>query len=218
MSARKSYVGVVAVVAAIGCMFTGSVGAHTLIYPLSVTLTGFSPTHGNAGDPVTINGTHLESTKSVEFGTVSVDNFTVDPGGTWVKTVIPAGLPNGPLQITLSVLGINQSIGPFYIGAAGPEPGGKANPTPSPSAGAHAAVAPRITTFSPTAGKAGTKVVISGANFTKASWLKFGGVKARFTVSSANGIVAYVPKHAHSGKISVHTPAGTAVSSKPFKA
>jgi len=220
MSARKSYVGVVAVVAAIGCTFTGSVGARTLIYPLSVTLTGFSPTHGVQGDSITITGTYLDTTKSVEFGSVNADSFTVDPAGNWVKAVIPAGLSNGPLQITLSVLGINQSIGPFYIGPAGPPPP-SAQPSSKPvskgSVGAYIAVAPRISTFSPGTGKVGTKVTINGANFRGVTWLKFGGVNARFTVRSANWIVATVPQHAHSGKITIHTKTGTAVSSLAFK-
>ena len=82
--------------------------------------------------------------------------------------------------------------------------------------GARVATAPRISKFSPTGGKAGTKVTINGANLSGATWLKFGGVRAKFTVSSANWIIAIVPKDAHSGKITIHTKGGTAVSTQRF--
>lgn len=215
MSARNSYVGVVAAFAAIGCIFASSIGARTLDYPLAVMLTGVSPLHGTEGQLVTISGSHLQNTKSVLFGTVDAPSVTVDPAGLWVKAVVPAGVPNGPVQIYLEVEGLTPTIGPFEIGAgsapvANPQPGG----TPK---GVGVAVAPRITKFSPTAGKVGTKVTINGANLRGAMWLKFGGIKAKFTVSSANWIVAIVPKHVHAGKITVHTKGGTAVSSQPFK-
>jgi len=218
MSARNSSVGVVALLAVLCCVFASSVAASTRIYPLSVTLTAVTPNHGNTGDAVTISGSHLESTKSVEFGSVAADNFTVDPGGNWVKATIPAGLSNGALQITLSVLGIDQSIGPFYIGEApaAPAPGAKGQAT-TPAAKGATVVAPRITRFSPAVGKVGTKVTINGVNLRGATWLKIGGVNAKFTVTSANFIVAIVPSHVHSGKITVHTKAGTAVSSASFR-
>jgi hypothetical protein len=220
MSARNSYIGVLVALAAVGCIFVSSVGARTLIYPLAVTLTGVSPTRAAEGQLVTISGTHLESTKQVQFGTVTADSFTVDPGGTWVKAVVPAGVPSGPLQITLDVLGINQSIGPIVIGSGSAAPAGNPQPNGTPQTPAKAApvvVAPRITRVSPTAGKVGTKVTINGTNLSGATWLKFGGVRAHFKVSSANWIIATVPKHARSGKIMVHTSGGTAPSKQAFK-
>jgi hypothetical protein len=215
MRTRNSYVGVVAAFAAISCILASSVGAQPRIYPLAVQLLGILPQHGTAGDLVTINGLHLETTKAVSFGTVDAESISVDPGGFWVKVVVPAGVPDGPVQITLLVEGLRQSIGPFIIGT-GSVPSGVPSGAAKPSA-VGVAPAPRITQFSPTAGKAGTKVTINGANLGKASWLKFGGVRAKFTVSSANWIIAIVPKNAHSGKITVHTSGGTAVSSKRFK-
>lgn len=211
MSRRNSYVGVVAAFAAIGCILAGSVGARTLAYPLAVTLTGVLPANGTAGDLVTISGTNLQTTKSVRFGTIAAKSITVDPSGLWVKAVVPAGVPNGLVQITLDVEGLEQSIGPYVIGP------GSVPSAAAKSKAAGAAVAPRITKFSPTTGKVGTKVTINGANLGKASWLEFGGVRAKFTVSSKNWIIATVPKNARSGKIRVHTSAGTAVSSHPFK-
>ena len=222
MTTRNSYVGVVAAFAAISCIFANSTGARTVEYPLLATLTSISPTHAMEGQLVTISGSYLESTKHVQFATVTADSVSVDPAGTWVRAVVPAGVPTGPVDITLDVLGNSHSIGPITIqpGSVPPE----ANPQPSahsaPTVGAPVpvvVVAPRITKFTPTAGKTGTKVTINGVAFTGATWLKFGGLTAKFTVTSANWIIATVPKHAHSGKITVHTKAGTAVSSMPFK-
>src|SRR4029077_15536012 len=62
---------------------------------------------------------------------------------------------------------------------------------------------PRISSFAPMSGKAGMHVTIRGANLGGAMWVKFGGVKATFTVPSATKIVATVPQSAHSGKITL---------------
>src|SRR5204862_7706695 len=90
-------------------------------------------------------------------------------------------------------------------------------PKATGGAGVKVVLAPRITMFTPTAGKAGTKVRIIGANLAGASWVTFGGVKAHFTVSSATQIVGVVPKHAHSGKIKVHTSGGNGESTLGFR-
>jgi len=75
---------------------------------------------------------------------------------------------------------------------------------------------PGITSFSPTAGAAGTSVVISGSNFTSASAVTFNGTGATFNVNSSTQITAVVPAYATSGQISVTTPGGTAIGSGSF--
>jgi hypothetical protein len=59
-------------------------------------------------------------------------------------------------------------------------------------------------------------VTISGFNLTGATWLRFGGVRAHVTHTSSKTIIALVPKHAHSGKVSVHTVGGTGTSTQRF--
>ena len=80
---------------------------------------------------------------------------------------------------------------------------------------------PTITNFTPKSGKIGTKVTITGTNFTGASgvssvagtptpvgFVRFGTVTAtKWSIKSDTSIVATVPKGAKSGKISVHVPA-----------
>jgi hypothetical protein len=77
---------------------------------------------------------------------------------------------------------------------------------------------PQITGFSPTAGPAGSRVMITGAHLGGAQWLKFGGTRARISRSTGTTIIALVPKNARSGKITVHTlSGGTGVSGQPFR-
>jgi hypothetical protein len=219
MRRRTSYGGVVAAFAALGCLLATTAAARTSVYPLLVTLTSVQPAQATSGQLVTISGTYLETTKSVSFGTIPASSFTVDPDGKWVKAVVPDGVPNGPVTITLDVLGLQHSIGPLYIGTSPPPKSTQKSNAGQNSSGVARAesVAPRITKFSPIAGRAGTKVVINGAKLRGASSLTFGGVKARFKVRSANWIIAIVPVHAHTGKITVHTNGGKAVSSQRFK-
>ncbi len=77
-------------------------------------------------------------------------------------------------------------------------------------------VVPIIRSFQPTSGPVGTQVTISGAGFTGATNVTFGGVKATFTVNSATTITATVPSGAVTGTIRVTTPSGTATSAASF--
>ena len=75
---------------------------------------------------------------------------------------------------------------------------------------------PRIVRFAPVHGKPGTKVTLTGQHFLGALVVKFGGVKSTFTTATTK-IVATVPGHAKSGRITVTTRAGTAASPASFK-
>jgi len=78
-------------------------------------------------------------------------------------------------------------------------------------------VLPSITSFSPSSGPVGTSVTITGNNFTGATKVTFGGVKATsFTVVSDTKITATVPPGAVTGQIKVTTAGGTATSSSSF--
>jgi len=78
------------------------------------------------------------------------------------------------------------------------------------------AVAPSISSFTPTSGPVGTNVVINGANFTGATTVTFNGVNASFTVNSSIKITATVPTGATTGPIVVMAPGGQATSSSSF--
>jgi hypothetical protein len=78
-------------------------------------------------------------------------------------------------------------------------------------------VLPVISSFTPTSGPVGTQVIIVGTGLLGATQAKFGSVKATsFTVNSATSITASVPSGAVTGKVSVTTPGGTAMSRAVF--
>ncbi len=84
------------------------------------------------------------------------------------------------------------------------------------------AAAPVITSLSATSGHVGQNVTINGSGFGgyaagQVQVLFHGGVSAAFTVNSDTRITATIPGGATSGKISVVTPAGTAIAPKSYK-
>lgn len=64
---------------------------------------------------------------------------------------------------------------------------------------------PSITNFTPTSGKAGTNVTITGRNLTHATAVEIGGVAAMFKVASATKVIVTVPKKWKTGKIKMDT-------------
>jgi hypothetical protein len=77
--------------------------------------------------------------------------------------------------------------------------------------------APKISSFSPTSGPAGTVVTVAGSNFTGATAVAFNrSPAASYTVVSGSQIRATVSAGATTGRISVTTPGGTANSAGNF--
>jgi uncharacterized protein (TIGR03437 family) len=77
-------------------------------------------------------------------------------------------------------------------------------------------VIPAVSSFSPTSGKAGTIVTISGSAFTGATSVTFNGVAAPFSANSYSQLTATVPAGATTGPIAVTTVGGTGVSQSLF--
>ena len=74
-----------------------------------------------------------------------------------------------------------------------------------------------VTSFSPTIGKTGTSVVITGSNFTNVSQVSFNGtVQPTYTVNPPTQITTTVPSGATTGTISITTIAGTVTSTNSF--
>ena len=82
---------------------------------------------------------------------------------------------------------------------------------------AASAPAPTITSFTPTSGRVGTVVTITGTGFTGATAVSFNNTPAAsFTVDSGTQITATVAANTTTGKISVTAPGGTATSADDF--
>src|SRR6267142_1475477 len=156
----------------------------------SPTISGFTPASGPVGTSVTISGTNFTGASAVAFNGTSA-TFSVT-SATAIQATVPAGATSGPISVTT--------------------PGGTAT-----SSGSFTVVnGPVISGFTPSSGRVGTSVTISGSGFTGATAVAFNGTSASFTVSSDTAIQTTVPAGATSGPISVTTPGGTATSSGSF--
>jgi len=152
------------------------------------TITSFTPTSGPVGTVVTITGTNLGVAPTVKVNGAA-ETATVSV----LAITIAPGTTTGLITVTTSG-GTATSATPFTV----MQP-------------------PTITAFTPVSGGAGTVVKITGTNFTGATAVKFAGATATtFTVVSATAITAAVPSGAVTGKITVITPGGTAISAANF--
>lgn len=156
------------------------------------TITSFAPTSGAPGTPVVITGTNLTGATSVTFGGIPAAAFTVN-NPTTITATVPTGAVNGPISVTTP------------------------NGTTSSTASFEVSPPPSIASFTPTSGKVGDTVTITGANLTGASAVRFAGTPAAtFAVTSPTTITATVPAGAGAGTIQVTTPGGTGTSATPF--
>jgi hypothetical protein len=159
------------------------------------TITNISPTFGAPGTTVTIRGTGLNTTKQVKFGNSPTPASFDPPAANQVVAIVPADAVTGAISITFS------------------------NNTTLTSA-ATFTVAPRVDSFTPVIGTAGTQVTIFGANFNTTSGqtaVRFGGVAATtVSVPAVNQLVATVPNGALTGPLSVSTSIGTNTTSTNF--
>ena len=163
----------------------GAITKSGFTYLAPPTISSFSPTSAGTGQTVTITGTNFTGATAVNFGGTAATSFTV-VSATSITAVVGAGT-TGAVIVTTSN-GIASRAGFTFI-------------TSTP--------APTITSFTPTSGKTGQVVNITGTNFTGATAVSFGGTAATtFTVVSATSINATVAAGA-SGLVAVTTASGT---------
>ena len=158
----------------------------------------FSPGSGPVGATVTIYGTAFSTTPANNTVTFNGTGATVSAAtATKITTTVPSGATTGVIQVTVSGNSVSSSTS-FTVTSS---------------------TAPTITSFTPTIGASGTSFTISGTNFeTTAAKNKTKINVANTTVSSATStsISTSVPTVSGSGKVSVNTPNGTAVSTDDF--
>jgi hypothetical protein len=161
----------------------GTVNAPGFLYGLLPTITSFTPTSAALSSVVTITGTNFTGVTAVSFGGVGAQSFTV----------------NSSTNISATVwVGASGSVSVTGPGGTATLPGFTYIPP-----------GPAINSFFPQSGTSGTVVSISGANFTGATSVSFGGVNAAsFTVFGPSLINAMVANGA-TGSVSVTTPNGT---------
>ena len=163
-------------------------GSNFVLLP---TIFGFSPTSGPAGTSVVITGANLNvGTTAVKFNGVAAAAPTGVSFGQ-LTAVVPSGTVTGPISVTTGEGGYTNANF-FYLPAS-------------------------ITTFTPTNGPIGTRVTVTGQNFTGATAVTFNGTAASsFTVSNNSTLGATLPAGVTTGPVSVTTPAGTVSSARLF--
>ena len=170
---------------------------NTTIGPKSLT---FSPTSVIAGQTTT--GT-VTLTAAAQPGGASVKITT---GTTYVTTVvIPAGAATGTFNVTVpstastatatytATFDLKAINGSFTVNGI-----------------------PKIASFTPAVGPAGTAVTITGTNLGTASSVKFNGLTGTVTSKTATQVVANTPAGTTTGHITITTPGGTAISAGSF--
>ena len=169
------------------------VSLHVLPVP---TVTGISPNAGPVagGTTVTITGTGLTTTNAVFFGSAQATGVTVKSG-----TQVTATAPSAPGGV------------PGTAGVVVSTTGGTSTAAPSTSYSWDGL--PAVTSLSRTSGPVagGTKVTITGSNFSTVKSVKFGTTPAAaFSSTSSTSMSATAPAHtAGTVTISVTTPGGT---------
>jgi RHS repeat-associated protein len=168
-----------------------SAASQVTVTPPPPTIASFTPMSGPVGTTVTITGTNFVNVQTVTFNGVAAI-FTIT-SATTITAVVPAGATTGKIVVSDSA-GTAQSATNFTV-----------------------LVPPTVTSFTPTNGRAGTTVTVTGANFTGVSAVMFGSIAATsFTVQNATTLTAVVPATATTGPFAVTTPDGTATSAGQF--
>ena len=171
--------------------------AFTVLNHYAGTTTPWTESGLNWNNAPAISGATLSSA-----GAVSV--------GTWVELQVTAAISgNGTYSFGLK----NNSINIVYYTSKE----GSNKPELLIQVGSGSPPAPSISSFTPSSGAVGTAVTITGSNFTGATSVKFNGTPAAsFTVDSSTKLRTTVPAGATTGRISVTTADGTALSANGF--
>lgn len=173
---------------------TNSTGSNFIIGPF---ITGFSPPAAQIGSQVVVDGLNFLEVTNVAFtsaagGFTNASAVTV-VAATQLRATVPVGATNGPMRV-ISPTGTNVSASNITVFA----------------------LAPVLTSFSPTNGLPGSSVQLNGANFLGATNVLFNGVPASFNTPADSQINATVPASATTGPIVVSTPGGSVTSTVPF--
>ena len=173
---------------------TNTTGSNFIIGPF---ITGFSPVAAQVGSQVVVEGFNFLEVTNVAFTSASggFTNASVVAivSATQLRGTVPVGAANGPLRV-ISPSGTNITSSNLTVFA----------------------LAPVITSFTPTNGLPSANVTLEGANFLGATNVSFNGIAASFSLAADTQITATVPAAATTGPISVTTPGGSVTSSVPF--
>jgi YD repeat-containing protein len=177
----------------------GNITAIARFTSSQASVINFTPDTGPVGTAVTINGTGFSSTASqdtVKFNGVSATVSSAT--NTQLQVTVPASATTGPISVSC--------------------PNGSATSTESFTVTSSNGV-PTIISFTPTSGLTGAAVTLTGTNFNPTlanDELRMNSTPAVVSTVSPTTIATTVPTATSSGRFTLVTPAGTAVSSSDF--
>jgi uncharacterized protein (TIGR03790 family) len=192
---------------------TGTTSTTVTTTSSSIIFSNMDPKIAGAGNWINIAGRGLSTVTQVRFNGTAA-RFRIDHDG-WMSAEVPPGATNGLIALS-GPSGTALSPSSFTTGIVGS--GGTTTTTPpvttTPVVNTGAIY---IENFSPSSGGAGLWINISGRGFTGLSSVKFNGVAARSRFDHDGWISAEVPAGATSGKITVVSSSGTALSAGSFQ-
>jgi hypothetical protein len=174
--------------------------------PATPTITALSPTQGPTSTLVTITGTNFTPNSTVSFGGVNATLVSwISP--TQLLATVPSSAVTGAVSVTTPEGGASiAALNPNFDVTSG-------------SASTITNIVPSVTSFLPTTGPTGTVVIITGANFTPNSTVRFTAsnllsnpintvLASNVEWVSATSLLATVPSGVIAGPITVTTPEG----------
>jgi|GEM_PF-3399069 len=172
----------------------GGQGNSSGSFTITPAVTSFSPASGAVGSSVVITGSGFNTTASsntVKFNGVAAT--VASATGTSLTVTVPSGATTGLIAVTVAGVTVNSAT--------------------------NFTVTPGVTSFSPTSGTYGTSVTITGTNFSTtpaSNTVKFNGVTASVSSSTATSISTTVPELATTGQVSVTVGGQTGTSATNF--
>lgn len=151
-------------------------------------LDSLTPSHGKAGDSLTLNGQNLASASQVFFGTISAAPTAVTAAT--LAVTVPAGLAPGAVSITAKVGAITTNALTFTVDGA--------------------ANVPQLTGAAPGHALPGATVQLNGQNLTAVAEVRFGTVAAVPQGVTATSLEVVVPASLAVGSVQIvaHSAAG----------
>ena len=164
-------------------------GTSPSLFYLQPWITSLSTNGGIVNESFAIIGRSLTNVSALLIGGV---NYSFSDSASQIVATIPSNAISGPIEIT--------APGGVFI---------------SPNV---FAVLPKIYSFSPTLGPAGTVVTIQGTSLFDVTSVQFNGVAAAISSATTNQVQVVVPAGATSGPLTVVTPYGNDTSTNNFTA
>jgi uncharacterized repeat protein (TIGR01451 family) len=165
-------------------------GTSPALFYMQPWITSLSTNGGIVNSSFTVTGRSLTGASAPQINGLAYSNFTV--AATQIVATIPSNATSGQIVLTT--------------------PGGTFISTNT------FAILPKIYSFSPGIGPAGTVVTISGTSLFNVTNVEFGGVSTSDFTAATNEVQVVVPANADSGPLTVVTPYGNDISTNSFTA